>query len=129
MYRSHPLIVRVLSAYAYARSETPAELKTKIKARERDLMMHSGLPCGHSPILVINCQGKHKETAALSYSNEEQARLALAVAQKLSTRLPSARVRYLTTYSGAREQLNEGLYEEGLELLAGTVDGSQGKKH
>jgi hypothetical protein len=119
----------VLSAYAYARSETPAELKTKIKARERALMTHSGLPCGHSPILVVNCRGKHKETAALSYSNEEQARLALAIAQKLATRLPTARVRYLATYSGAREQLNEGLYDEGLELLAGTVDGSQGMNH
>ncbi|KAH7708536.1 Protein K08D10.5 [Aphelenchoides avenae] len=131
VYRSHPLIVRVLSAFAYARNTTrdqDAALKTKIKAKERDLMMRSGLPCAHSPILVVNCCGKHKSTAAMSYTNEEQARLAYAISQKLEARLPEARVRCLALYSGARDQLNEGFAERGIDLSAGTVDGAQGQE-
>ncbi|KAH7708375.1 Protein K08D10.5 [Aphelenchoides avenae] len=131
VYRSHPLIVRVLSAFAYARNTTKdqdAALKTKIKAKERDLMMRSGLPCSHSPILVVNCRGKHKPTAAMSYTNEEQARLAYAISHKLEARLPAARVRCLALYSGARDQLNEGFAERGIDLNAGTVDGAQGQE-
>ncbi|KAH7687916.1 Protein R03D7.2, partial [Aphelenchoides avenae] len=131
VYRSHPLLVRVLSAFAYARNTTKdqdAALKTKIKANERDLMTRSGLPCGHSPILVINCRGKHKSTPAMSYTNEEQARLAYAVSQRLEARLPEARVRCLALYSVARDQLNEGFTERGIDLNAGTVDGAQGQE-
>ncbi|KAH7722397.1 nonsense mRNA reducing factor 1 NORF1 [Aphelenchoides avenae] len=128
VYRSHPLLVRVLSAYAYARTGSEGALRTQIKAKERDLMTRSGLPCQHSPILVINCKGQHKATAAMSYTNEEQAKVAQIVAQKLALQLPEAQVRCLAPYSGAREELTEALQEQGLEIHAGTVDGAQGQE-
>lgn len=123
MFRSHPALVDILSQFAY---ENPGNaLRTSVTANQRSLMQLTGLPCGESPILIVDCSDPHKTNAARSFSNAAQALIACAVAGRIHDRC-GGDVRFLTMYSGARDELNEELDRNRFAYKATAVDAAQG---
>lgn len=122
VFRSHPLLVRILSLFAY-----DGELQTDVRADQRSLMLQTGLPLSDgAPVLVVDCDGKHESNAAKSFTNAEQTRLACTLAQRLANKLVGSNVKFLSMYSGARDEMNEGFQAHGLTFQATAVDAAQG---
>lgn len=125
MFRSHPLLVQILSLFAYNDDGKP--LQTDVRAETRALMLQAGLTNRSDwPVLVVNCDGEHKLNAAMSFGNAEQTQLACRIAQKLAAKLPGRDIRFLSLYSGARDEMNESFHSSRLDYQASAVDAAQG---
>lgn len=123
VFRSHPAIVRVLAKFAYE------QLRTTVTEEKRKLMQHVGISAAERfPIVFVDCTGGHEETLAKSYTNKEQNRIAVAIGKKLRERLGSCDIRFLTMYSGARDDINEDFVMAELDCTATAVDAAQGQE-